>query len=108
VGTPPKKRTAGGRVTPKGQGDHRTGHRNATQVDSSFESKRYTPPGEKSTHLPPSPRWVPVVMFTLLGLGALVIMVNYLGVLPGGTKQIYTFGGLGLVLGGIITATQYR
>ncbi len=95
-------------MTPKGQGDHRTGHRNATNVESTFESKRYTPPGERSEHLPPSPRWVPVLMFALLGLGGLVIIVNYLGMLPDGTKQLYTFGGLGLILGGIITATQYR
>lgn len=108
VGTPPKKRTSGGRVTPKGQGDHRAGHRNATQVESEFESRRYTPPGERSEHLPPSPMWVPVLMFALLGIGSLIIVINYLGVLPGGTKQLYTFGGLGFILGGIITATQYR
>lgn len=95
-------------MTQKGQGDHRTGHRNATQVESGFESRRYTPPGERAEHLPPSPMWVPVLMFSLLAIGGLIIFVNYLGILPDGTKQLYTFGGLGFILGGIITATKFR
>jgi len=55
-----------------------------------------------------SPTWVPVLMFVLLGIGLLVIFLNYLGVLPGGTKNSYLLVGLGSILGGIITATQYH
>ena len=50
--------------------------------------------------------WVPVLMFGLLAVGSLVIIVNYLGLLPGGTDNWYLLAGLGLILGGIITATQ--
>lgn len=94
---PPKRKVQGGRVTPKG---------GPTQANRPEPSSRYTPP------IPPelkvSPPWVPVVMFALLGIGLVVIFCNYLGVLPGGTKNSYLLVGLGAILGGIITATQYR
>jgi hypothetical protein len=47
-------------------------------------------------------------MFTLLGAGLVVIVLNYVGVLPGATNNWYLVGGLGLILAGIITATQWR
>jgi hypothetical protein len=55
-----------------------------------------------------SPTWVPVLMFALLGLGALVIFLNYLGLLPGATDNKYLLLGLALVLGGIVTSTQFH
>lgn len=94
---PPKRRVKGGRVTPKG------GHGSASRPDP---SSRYTPPVPKEFKV--SPPWVPVLMFALLGLGLAVIFLNYLGVLPGGTKNTYLLLGLGGILGGIMTATQYR
>jgi hypothetical protein len=69
-------------------------------------SARYTPPTHKLKG--PSPRWVPILMFTLLIVGALVLVLNYLTLLPGATSNWYLPVGLGLILGGIITATQYR
>ncbi|HJO80276.1 MAG: hypothetical protein QF638_02380 [Acidimicrobiales bacterium] len=55
-----------------------------------------------------SPTWVPVLMFGLLGLGILIIFFNYVGWMPGGTSNGILLLGLGSILGGIITATQYR
>ena len=52
--------------------------------------------------------WVVPVMFVLLGLGILMILLNYMDLLPGGTDNWYLLGGLGLILGGILTATQLR
>lgn len=69
-------------------------------------SSRYTPPVPQEFKV--SPRWVPILMFGLLGLGLLVIFLNYLGVLPGDTKNSYLLVGLAAILGGIITATQYH
>jgi hypothetical protein len=54
-----------------------------------------------------SPVWVPVLMFVLLGVGTLVILVNYTGALWE-TSNWYLLGGLAAILGGIITATQYH
>jgi hypothetical protein len=45
-------------------------------------------------------------MFGLLGAGTLTIILNYIDVLPGGISNWYLFLGLGLILGGIITATK--
>lgn len=73
-------------------------------------SRRYTAPipAEKKG---PSPIWVPVLMFGLWAVGLAMILLNYMGVLPGSGDDgngWYLLGGLGLILGGIITATQYR
>lgn len=88
---PGKARTAArpgtGRVTPKGSG-------------------RYTPPTPREVKV--SPRWVPVLMFSLLIVGMVVIIANYLEVLPGDAKNEYLFVGLGLITAGFITATKYR
>ena len=57
--------------------------------------------------LPASPIWVPILMFTLLGVGVMTIIVNYLGVIWD-TSNVVLLGGLGFILAGIVTATQYR
>ena len=56
----------------------------------------------------PSPMWVPVVMFGLLIAGLAMILLNYTVEILGMPSNWYLLGGLGLVLGGIIAATQYR
>ena len=85
---PTKRRVSGGRVTPKG-----------TRPDG------YTPDTVSRTgqdSMPPSPRWVPVLMFGLLGTGIATILVNYVGSFWATSNPV-------LLLGlGIITATQYR
>ena len=93
----PQKRKieGGGRVTPKGP---------ATATPSA----RYTPPVNRKQDMP-SPMWVPVLMFALLGVGILVIVLNYVSLLPGGeVNNWYLVLGLVMILGGIITATQFR
>jgi len=57
---------------------------------------------------PPSAAWVPILMFALLGLGTVVILANYTIEILGMPSNWYLLGGLGLVLAGIVTATQYR
>lgn len=130
-----RKVPSGGRVTPKG-GPSASSSSSATSSSArsaaakskstsaksasaksaaaKSQSSRTTPPAT-SRYTPPipseykvSPRWVPVLMFTFLGAGMLMIFLNYLGVVPGGTSNWYLLGGLGLILAGIITATQYH
>jgi hypothetical protein len=55
-----------------------------------------------------SPTWVPVLMFALLALGLLLIFLNYLDLLPGGTSNAYLAAGLASICGGIVVATQYH
>ena len=73
---------------------------------SKGKRSRYTAPPPKNK--PPSPLWVPVVMFTLLITGTLVIMVNYLGLLPGEQQNSYLLLGLIEITAGFIFATIYR
>ena len=87
---PIKKRVQGGRVTPKGT---RTG----APVDNSMSAGH-----------DPSPTWMTVLLFGLLGLGVVIIFFNYVGWMPGGTSNGFLLLGLGSILGGIITATQYH
>jgi hypothetical protein len=94
---PVKRRVPAGRVTPKGT-------RPGGEVAGA--SSRYTPPIPRNVKV--SPIWVPIVMFTFLGAGAVVIFLNYLGLMPGDTNNWYLLVGLGLILMGIITATQYH
>jgi Cell division protein CrgA len=55
-----------------------------------------------------SPKWVPILMFALWIVGALVIILYYLGAVPGGRNQVYLLVGLGMILGGLYTATKYH
>ncbi|MGH9187063.1 MAG: cell division protein CrgA [Acidimicrobiales bacterium] len=96
-----RKTVSGGRVTPKDS-------KSAVPTPTG----RYTPPIPREVKV--SPTWVPVLMFVLLGLGILVILLNYVDVIPDflptadGTSNVYLLIGLGFILGGIIVATQYH
>jgi hypothetical protein len=91
-----------GRVTPKKDAlveapdDHRDVEPNA----------RYTPPVPREWR--ESPKWIPYLMFTFLALGAILIIVNYTPLMPGGSSNWYLLGGLGLVTLGFITATKWE
>ena len=48
-------------------------------------------------------------MFTFIALGVLAIFLHYVdAVLPGAASNWWLLGGLGFILAGIVTATQYR
>lgn len=83
---PPKRRVQGGRTTPKG---------------TRPAGESFLPPETKK-----SPIWVPILLFAFLVGGAVVIILNYLGVFPGGANNWWLLGGLGLILAGVVTATQ--
>ncbi len=88
---------------PRSHAEARTGD---AEEDGGRTAGRYTPPVPREVKV--SPMWVPALMFTLLGLGMIVIIINYLGVLPGGADNKYLLIGLVLITGGFITATRYR
>ena len=79
----------------------------ATKRTTPSPSSRYTPPVPKSEKI--SPIWVPILMFTCLGLGMAIIILNYVNVLPGkDPSNVYLMLGLGLITVGFITATKYH
>lgn len=73
---------------------------------SKTKRSRYTPPPPKKKA--PSPLWVPVTMFALLLVGTLIVIVNYLGVLPGDQQNRYLFFGLAEITAGFVMATRFR
>lgn len=103
---PTKRRVPGGgsgRVTPRGGPEAR----NRPEA-----SGRYTPPIPREMKV--SPMWVPVLMGVLLVLGTAVILLNYVellptwGFLPDETSNAWLLVGLGLILAGIVVATQWH
>ena len=103
----------GGPVSTRGSGNAKPGNakpqskaaKAAAVEDDEFQSRRYTPPSHND--MLPSPWWVPALMFGLLIVGAVIIMANYMGAF-GDAENVRLVIGLAFILGGIITATQYR
>lgn len=56
----------------------------------------------------PSPRWYAAITFSLIAAGVLVIIVNYIGLLPGGHDHNYNFVGIGGIAAGLLMALHYR
>ncbi len=97
----PSKRTGG--VDPKVARKAAARSGNPKKAAEAAESTRYTAPIPRAQL--ESPAWVPVLMFSLLGLGGLVVLLTYM--LWEG-RPLALGAGLALILGGILTATQYR
>jgi hypothetical protein len=91
------------RVTPKGTSS-------TPAAGSPTRSGSTTAPADRTPVKVPgaSAAWVPIIMFALLVAGVLLILLNYVAPIPGAPSNWYLLGGLGLVLAGIIAATQYR
>ena len=113
---PPKRKQGTGRVTPKG-GVSRVRSEGAgtpggspvgKDGSASFKSRSLSdePVPEYRPASAGSPKWVPILMFGLLAVGFLVIIINYM--FGADASNWFLLLGLGLILGGIITATQYR
>jgi hypothetical protein len=56
----------------------------------------------------PSPMWYVSLMFGLMGLGVVVIVVNYVGVLPGGTDNLWLIAGLACIAVGFGMTLNFR
>lgn len=104
---PPKRKTGGGRVTPKGtrpEDRHVRGtsdrHGDHHEVAA---SSRYTPKAQRGGLVPPN--WIPVIMLVLLIGGGVMIMLRYLVFTD---SNIPTLIGLAMILGGLYTATKWR
>lgn len=75
------------------------------------KSKRRTyqaPPRKKPK---PSPRWFGALILVLMAIGVVMIVLNYLGLIPGqggNASNVYLFLGLGLIAAGFMAATQWR
>lgn len=72
-------------------------------------SGRYTAPTvHTAAELHETKPWVPYLMFAFLIVGLVMIIGNYLEILPGASDGKYLLGGLLSITGGFATATQLR
>lgn len=99
---PPKRKTGGGRVTPKGTrpADRAPGAPADHEVAA---SSRYTPKASRRQLVPP--QWIPIIMLVLLIGGGLMIMLRYLVFTD---TNLPTLIGLVMILGGLWTATKWQ
>ncbi len=56
----------------------------------------------------PSPRWFVVTMSSLMIVGVLMIVLNYLTLLPGSVSRWYLWGGLASIGMGFLMTTKYN
>ena len=96
----PASRQGPGRATRKGRSTGRT------TAPGKVTSGRYTPPIPRSKKV--SPKWMGPLILLLLLAGALMIVLNYFSVLPSSPTNWYLLGGIVLIAGGFVVATQYH
>ncbi len=56
----------------------------------------------------PSPAWYVATMFGLMAIGAILIILNYIGVVPGGTSNSWLIIGLAGIAIGFTMTLNYR
>ncbi|HLI01667.1 MAG TPA: cell division protein CrgA [Acidimicrobiales bacterium] len=96
-----------GRVTPKGTRPSTARGRAVTSGNpTGTPSGRYTAPIPDEYRS--SPWWVPAIMLAFFGLGVLVIVLNYLSLLPASPTNWYLLGGLAAIVAGFVAATRYH
>jgi hypothetical protein len=104
---PPKRKTSG-RVTAKGTKPGQIGAmaKEAHHHESSVgQSARYTPPAKKELY--ESPKWLPILLFSLLGVGVLCILSRYIVPAFENTNTPVLVG-LVFLLAGLFTATKWK
>jgi len=75
------------------------------------KAKRRPPPPPKPDPIKekgPSPTWYIALMFGLMALGTLIILANYINVLPGGTSNTYLLIGLAGIAVGFGMTLNFR
>ena len=55
-----------------------------------------------------SPRWYGVLILGVMLAGVFSIVLNYMGIMPGGTHPFWLWVGLGLIAAGFGGATRWR
>ena len=55
-----------------------------------------------------SPKWYAVLMFGLMGIGVLIIILNYIDLVPGGQRSLYLYSGLGCIALGFLMTMNYH
>lgn len=90
-------------------------HLRAATISAMPKSKGRRKPKRQQPQAPPppkqektSPTWYVALMFSLMAIGGVVIILNYIGLLPGGTDNLWLFGGLGAIGVGFLMTMNYH
>ncbi len=68
---------------------------------------RQQPAQPEPTKQKESPTWYVALMFGVMAIGALVVILNYIGAVPGGTASVWLYSGLGLIGVGFVMTLNY-
>jgi ABC-type Fe3+ transport system permease subunit len=72
-------------------------------------SQRYQLEPQRKQHSKGSPRWYGPMLLVVMGLGVLIIVLNYVGiVLPGAPSNGWLWGGLGVIGLGFFGTMYWR
>ena len=106
----PRTQRGPGRAQRKG-----TSSGGRTTLKSAARIGRYTAPEQSGKYTPPvpktvrkSPPWYGATVLSLLIAGVLLILLNYLTVLPGAVSAWYLVAGLVVIFAGFVMATRYH
>jgi hypothetical protein len=70
-------------------------------------SRPYAPPPPKKRPKA-SPRWYGFLVLGLILVGVALIILNYMDLIPGGTRSLWLWTGLGFIAVGFGAATRWR
>ncbi len=71
-----------------------------------MRSGRHTPPVPKKVRS--SPRWMGIAIIATFLLGALVVILDYAGLLPGGVNNAWLLAAIAAIFAGLLLATRYH
>ena len=55
-----------------------------------------------------SPKWYAVLMFSFMAIGVLVIILNYIDLVPGGQASVFLYSGLGCIAIGFLMTMNFH
>ena len=85
---------------------HFSKKRNTNKNTGAYISKKIS--AQMSDVTGPSPRWFVITMSSLMIIGVLLIVLNYLTLLPGSVSRWYLWSGLGCIGIGFLMTTKYN
>lgn len=72
------------------------------------QTRRPYVPAPQQKRPKPSPRWYGWFVLGIFVVGVAIIVLNYMGVMPGDTRSLWLWVGLGFIAAGFVASTRLR